>query len=132
MSKYIKYETLLNFQGDDFEVYESSDMINGRQYHLSIEGYIGVKKLSDLIDLYKDFSNLFYKFLRDKNYPEEEIKQWNTIYSSREIQICYEGNCYWVFLKEYKSSYIWNLYLYLQDIIVQLEDVNKKIKHANV
>ncbi|GJM68153.1 hypothetical protein HMSSN036_03690 [Paenibacillus macerans] len=67
MSECIKYETLLKFQGDDFEVYESSDPANGQQYHLSIEGYIGVKKLKRPDQfVQRVFKTLFYKFLRDK------------------------------------------------------------------
>ena len=94
-----------------------------KYYHLSIEGYIGFEKLHDFIGLYKFFLNELHDYLLKNNHPKTERDGWKRIYRKRAIEICYENNCYWIFLDGYESTKIWDTYYYLEDVIDQLKEV---------
>ena len=118
----LEYIKLFQMHGEDFKVWKLDEY-----YYISVEGYIGFKKLEDFIWLYNEFLSEFKKFLNE-NYkqPKETIK-WKTIYRTRGMEICYESNNYWIFLEPYKSHEIWDLYDYMQDVINQIKEVAEKL-----
>lgn len=92
-------------------------------YHVSIEGYIGFKRIKDIVNLYKLFLGELFKYLTENNYEKKEINGWRTVYKKRAIEVCYESECYWVFLDGYESTEIWDTYYYLKDVITQLKEI---------
>lgn len=117
----------MKFQNDDFQVYKS--IINGREnYHISVEGYMGADKLDDIISWYRDFLKTFNTYLIENNIKQTERYIWKRIYTSRQIEVCHDHDCYWVFLDGYKSDRIWDLYYYMEDVINQLIEFNSKLK----
>lgn len=124
-------ESLFRFSGDDFEVWKSNEY-GITYYNLSIEGYIGFEKLESFVDLYEDFLKKFKNYLNE--FYEDERKQ-NTsnrkpIYRTRAIEVCRESfipesKYYFVFLDAYQSTSIWDLYVYMKDVIQQLKEFIK-------
>jgi hypothetical protein len=123
-------KSLLQFHGDDFEVWQSEKQLRTNNYwtyyNIGIEGYLGFTRLQSGIDLYKEFQQILYNFLIVNNYAKTEKHMWDCIYQTREISVCYENECYWIFLDGHESTQIWDLYYYLDDVIKQLEGIDLK------
>lgn len=118
-------ESLFRFSGDDFEVWKSNEY-GITYYNLSIEGYIGFEKLESFVDLYEGFLKQFKSYLNE--FYEDERKNicnWNPIYRTRAIEICRDTNYYFIFLDAYKSTSIWDLYVYMEDVVQQIKDFIK-------
>ena len=64
-------------------------------------------------------------YLLENNYVKPEKYDWNTVYKKRGMKVCYEHDCYWIFLEPYKTTEIWDTYNYLKDIIEQLKYFNE-------
>lgn len=118
-------KSLLQFSGDNFEVWESYE--GGLTYYnISIEGNIGYENFESSIELYESFLKQLEEYLKN-NYPKSERNTWKCLYRTRAIEVCYESDCFWIFLEPFKSTEIWDLYYYIQDVIKQLEEIKNKI-----
>lgn len=96
-------------------------------YGISIEGYMGFQTLQELVDLYKYYLDELYKYLTKNNYKKAEVADWNTIYQTRGVEICYtNNNHYWVFLDDCLLTDPWEAYDYLKDVINQIEEFKKE------
>lgn len=114
---------LLNIHNDDFILWKE-EKYGETFYHISIEGYLGFDKIEDCIDLYSMFLKKLKKYLVENKYPiPNRSYKWKTIYLTRSIEVCYEYDCYWVFLDGYESTEIWDTYYYLEDVINQLKEI---------
>ncbi|MNH66505.1 hypothetical protein D3C73_185360 [compost metagenome] len=120
-------EELISYHHEDFNVWISERPNDVKYYNLSIEGYIGYEKLEDCIELYNEFKDHLHEYLITNDIERPENDAWQCIYQSRAIEICYEHDCYWVFLDAYKSVEIWDLYYYLDDVIKQIQSNAEKI-----
>lgn len=119
----IKIKELLNLHNDDFILWKEKKY-DLTWYHLSIEGHIGFATLSNVIDLYSLFLEELESYLIKNEYPKpKEIHGWKTIYKTRGMEVCYEHDCYWVFLDDFNSIEIWDTYYYLKDVIEQLRRI---------
>ncbi len=115
--------------GEDFINEDFSIWKNDNYYHISIEGYIGYHSLDHAIDYYNGFIDKFKLWLIDSNYnkPNKINPYWNSVHRTRAIDIGYMEDCYWIFLEGHKSEEIYELLWYMEDILNQLKEVNKKL-----
>jgi hypothetical protein len=119
----------LEFSGGDFELWESQEH-ETKHYNISIEGYMGFEKISDIVDLYKKFIVKLEEYLM-KHHEKTKKERWRIVYQTRDIKICYEGDCYWVFLDTFKSSIAWDTYYYMEDVIKQISEINEELISDN-
>jgi len=119
------YKNLFNFEGDDFEVYES-ELYGSTYFKVSIEGYMGFENFESFIGLYEKFKIKLEKYLID-NHEKTYRDIGECVYKTRAIDVSYESNCYWIFLDTFKTTQIWDIYYYMEDVIEQLKEVKDKI-----
>lgn len=118
---------LLQYSGEDYEIWKSQE--HGITfYHIGIEGYVGFENFEDAISEYEEFLNQLHNYLKSEGYPKAEMHGWKRLYKTRAVEVCYEFDCYWIFLEQYKSTEIWFLYYYLEDVINQLKGIKDDIK----
>jgi len=121
-------EILLSIGRSDFEFWKESIHKDFTWYHVGIEGYIGLQTLEDFISLYTTYTEKLYEYLIDNGFEYKEKNEgWNPIYQKRAMEICYENDCYWIFLDGFKDTQPWECYHYLKDVIKEIEEfINKK------
>ena len=124
-------ELLLELNNGDFSVWRTVDQNNNKFYNIEIEGYIGYKDVNSFIILYENFKRSFYNYLDNNNYRKPVRNIWKKVYQTRSIEICYEANCYWIFLEPYSSPQIWDLYYYLEDVINQIRQYINQCGNKN-
>jgi hypothetical protein len=127
---YIHTKTLLQFNGEDFELYESQEHTL-TYFNISIEGYMGFYTIKSVIESYTMFLDKLKKYL-EENHEKTEKHGWKCVYQTRAIDVCYEGDCYWVFLDTFKSSEAWDTYYYMEGVIRQLSEIKEDLIHSNL
>lgn len=120
-------EYLLNIYDDDFSLWKSSEY-GVSYYHVSTEGYVGHDSMEEAVEWFKHFLGGLENYLITEHHEKTPKHRWRLIYSTRAVDVCYEHECYWVFLDGYKSTEIWDTYYYLEDVIKQLEELSEKQK----
>jgi hypothetical protein len=118
-------KNLLQFNGEDFEVWKSKEY-GITYYNIAVEGYIGFDNLDDAINLYDGFRIYLKNYLETENYKKTERDIWKCLYRTRAVEVYYEHGCYWIFLEPYKSTQIWDIYYYIEDVIQQLKEFNAR------
>ncbi|WP_220687718.1 hypothetical protein [Paenibacillus lautus] len=108
----------MQFHGDDFELYET-EMYGSTYYNLSIEGYLGFDTIDECINLYKAFYEKLNTYINEVR-KEEVFHGWTKLYRTRAIEVCFNADCYWVFLDPYKSTELRDMSFYMDDVIRQL------------
>jgi len=114
----IHTKSLLQFCGDDFELYESIEHTI-TYYKISVEGYMGFETVIQIVDLYKEFLVKLEEYLTE-NHEKTDKHIWECVYQTRAININYKAKCYWVFLDLFKTTQIWDTYYYMEDVIKQI------------
>jgi hypothetical protein len=87
---------------------------------------MGCEELGDFVNLYQEFLNKIHTYLIEHDIPKTEKHVWKCIYQTRAMDICHDHGCYWIFLDTYKSSQIWDIYYYMEDVIAQLKEAIKQ------
>ncbi|WP_336763473.1 hypothetical protein [Paenibacillus sp. USHLN196] len=115
---------VFSWQDEDFSVWK--DRIwhsNKDQYHIGVEGYMGFEDVAQAIECYQLFNESFKAYIEQNGGLKEKHIGWHKIYSTRAVNVSYENECYWIFLDEYKSEEISELYWYMCDVIDQLKGI---------
>jgi hypothetical protein len=124
---HIEYEDLFNYYGDDFQVYKSV-VNNLERFYLSIEYYMGYKSLEEGIQLYDKFRNELYNYISNNNYESYPKTPVGAFYRTRELAVNYHHGCYWIDAGLSNQLSIWELYYYIEDVIKQLQTLQKDIE----
>lgn len=116
-----------NSDDGDLSVWKSWDKnFKSYYYHIGIEGMIGYKDIDDAIDYYKHLRNGFKRYLKDNNVKQTKTSE-HTIYHSRDVEVIDDtaNKCTWVYVTEPSMGFneLYDTYLWLEDIIKQLESI---------
>ena len=86
---------------------------------------MGFETIKQVVELYKDFLVELEKYLIE-NHEKTDKDIWECVYQTRAIDICYNAECYWVFLDTFKTTMIWDTYYYMEDVIKQIIEFESK------
>ena len=116
-----------NTNGGDLSVWKTVDHCDDydlTHYHIEIEGYIGYKTIKEAVDYYQDMLDKLTVWIAScKNkYPnrdDEEYKKSDAdlIYHTRDIEVRYNNDYYWVFTESPEFSYIDGCKEWLEDVV---------------
>ena len=125
-----------NTNGGDLSVWKTVDHCddyNPTYYHIEIEGYIGYKTLQDAVNYYQDMLDKLTVWIISykKDHPnrdDEKYKKYDAdlVYQTRDIEVRYNNDCYWIFTEPPEFPYIDGCKEWLEDVVKQLKTIKEK------